>query len=357
MTSRRTSHRAGFGCLFHSNAPWGKSCSIGRTISPPTGARYAARFGSVLRRSTLICALEFWEPILPGSARQDISLACRPPRICYALSTGFRQTALRCVVLGQDSYPSPEFATGRAFEAGNVASWRELDKMFSKSVRAFTQQIVAARTGAPEYARSFEDWPKTLAAVETGVVAFDPPSRLAQRWVDDGVLLLNASLTLSRFRVDVDPHQARGHWPLWRPLMIAVLAPWSRAADPLAFIGFGDVAAETFARRPGIVRWKIATAAICVASCVIIPARADVVLALEQSHFSLCNATFGGDGAPSPSPGDNGPHGKAATISSLSARVPRAARSPIGSPPTAPIRCSCWKPAGKFATRCFVCQC
>jgi choline dehydrogenase-like flavoprotein len=78
----------------------------------------------------------------------------------------------------------------RAFEAGNVASWRELDKMFSKSVRAFIQQIVAARTGDSGYARNFADRPKTLAAIESGAVALEPASQLAQRWVDDGVLLL-----------------------------------------------------------------------------------------------------------------------------------------------------------------------
>jgi uracil-DNA glycosylase len=46
---------------------------------------------------------------------------------------------VRCVILGQAPYRAPDFATDRAFETGNVASWRELDKMFSKSVRAFIQ--------------------------------------------------------------------------------------------------------------------------------------------------------------------------------------------------------------------------
>lgn len=228
-------------------------------------------------------ALEFWEPIFPVR-RGRIFPGMPAAAHMFRAFDGIPPDRVRCVILGQDPYPSPEFATGRAFEAGNVASWRELDKMFSKSVRAFTQQIVAARTGAPEYARSFEDWPKTLAAVETGVVAFDPPSRLAQRWVDDGVLLLNASLTLSRFRVDVDPHQARGHWPLWRPLMIAVLKALVARGDPLAFIGFGDVAAETLAQA-GIDENSDGNL-----RCILRdhPARADVVLALDNP-FLLCN--------------------------------------------------------------------
>ncbi|MGZ5655956.1 MAG: hypothetical protein ACXWIZ_18340, partial [Caldimonas sp.] len=59
---------------------------------------------------------------------------------------------VQCVILGQPHYPALDFATGRAFEAGNVASWRELDKMFSQNVRAFIQQIIAARTGDSGYA-------------------------------------------------------------------------------------------------------------------------------------------------------------------------------------------------------------
>ena len=52
---------------------------------------------------------------------------------------GIAPEDVRCVILGQDPYPCPAFATGRAFEAGNVARWRELDKMFSPSVRAVVQ--------------------------------------------------------------------------------------------------------------------------------------------------------------------------------------------------------------------------
>ena len=196
--------------------------------------------------------LEFWEPVFPARRGKVFPGMPQGAHMLRAFD-GISPNLVRCVILGQDPYPSPEFATGRAFEAGNVAAWRELDKMFSKSVRAFMQQIVAARTGEAGYARSFSDWPKTLAAIESGAIAFEPPSQLAQRWVDDGVLLLNASLTLSRFKVDVDPHQARGHLPVWRPLMIRVLRALVERGVPLVIIGFGDVAAETL-RQAGVQR-------------------------------------------------------------------------------------------------------
>jgi uracil-DNA glycosylase len=113
----------------------------------------------------------------------------------------------------------------------------------------------------------------------------EPPSRLAQRWVDCGVLLLNASLTLSRFRIDVDPHQARGHLPLWRPWMIAVLRMLFDRGSPLVVIAFGDAAADTL-RRAGVVEGQHAGCAVILRDH---PARADAVLA-RDNPFVLCNA-------------------------------------------------------------------
>ena len=95
---------------------------------------------------------------------------------------GLAPEDVRCVILGQDPYPCPAFATGRAFEAGNVATWRELDKMFSPSVRALVQLVVAARTGEARYAEDFERWPSTLADIESGrdgASSHRPPSRIA----------------------------------------------------------------------------------------------------------------------------------------------------------------------------------
>ena len=197
---------------------------------------------------------------------------------------GVAPVDVRCVILGQDPYPCPAFSTGRAFEAGNVAHWRELDKMFSPSVRAFVQAIIAARTGEARYARSFADWPATLAAIEVGKAGLEAPGALADRWVASGVLLLNTSLTLSRFQRDVDPHQLRGHLPLWRPLMIRVIEHIAGRGTPVVFIGFGDAAAETLAAGLG-------GSGAATAERVILrphPAEADAFLALENP-FTLCN--------------------------------------------------------------------
>ncbi|MFK4821632.1 uracil-DNA glycosylase [Ochrobactrum quorumnocens] len=227
--------------------------------------------------------LEVWEPIFP--VRRGKHFPGMPVGThCLRAFDGISPDDVTCVVLGQDPYPEPGFATGRAFEAGNLAGWNELNKMFSKSIRAYTQQIVTARTGDLSYARDFSDWPKTLAAIENGAVALEHPSDIADRWVSEGALLLNASLTLTRFKVDIDPHQSQGHLVLWRPLIVETLRTLASRGKPLVFLGFGDAAAQALALA------GIDEAVGGHLRCVLRdhPARADEVLARPNS-FILCN--------------------------------------------------------------------
>jgi uracil-DNA glycosylase len=227
--------------------------------------------------------LEIWEPIFP--VRRGRHFPGMPEGThCLRAFDGISPEDVRCVVLGQDPYPEPGFATGRAFEAGNLAGWNELNKMFSKSIRAYTQLIVAARTGDLSYAHSFADWPKTLEAIERGAVKLEQPSKIADRWVNEGALLLNASLTLTRFKVDIDVHQSQGHLVLWRPLIVEALKLLAAREKPLVFLGFGDAAAQAL---------KLAGIDETVGGnlrCVLRdhPARADEVLT-RPNPFILCN--------------------------------------------------------------------
>ena len=228
--------------------------------------------------------LEPWEPIFPARRGRSLPGAPAGAHMLRAFD-GIAPEDVRCVILGQDPYPCPAFATGRAFEAGNVARWRELDKMFSPSVRAVIQLVVAERTGAAHYAESFARWPATLAAIEAGAVDLEAPEALAGHWVASGTLLLNSSLTLSRFRREGDPHQVQGHLPLWRPLLVRVLDRLARRGTPVVFIGFGDAAAGTLAAA------GLGEAEASAAGRVILrphPAAADEMLA-QENPLSLCN--------------------------------------------------------------------
>src|SRR6185436_4656713 len=99
-----------------------------------------------------------------------------------------------------------------------------LEKMFSVSVRTFMQLIAAARTADASYAASTAAWRKLVGEIEAGRIDIEPAANIADRWVMQGVLLINSALTLSRFKVEGDPHQLRGHLPLWRPFIRRVLA-------------------------------------------------------------------------------------------------------------------------------------
>ena len=228
--------------------------------------------------------LESWESVFPARRGRTVPGAPAGAHMLAAFE-GITPADVRCVILGQDPYPCPAFATGRAFEAGNVARWRELDEMFSPSVRAFIQSILAERTGEARYARSFAEWPATLAAIESGAIQLEAPEALADRWVASGVLLLNSSLTLSRFQREGDPHQVRGHLPLWRPLMHCVVEHLACRERPVVFLGFGDAAAETL-RTAGLRESENAAGGRVILRPH--PAEADAFLALENP-FTLCN--------------------------------------------------------------------
>lgn len=233
-------------------------------------------------------SLEAWEPVFPGRKGRTFPGAPRGAHIFHAFDA-IGPDDVRVVILGQDPYPCPAFSTGRAFEAGNVASWRELEKMFSVSVRTFMQLIVAARTGDASYASSTADWPRLRSDIEAGRLDLEPAAEIADRWVGQGILLLNSALTLSRFKVEGDPHQLKGHLPLWRPFIAAVISHLSGRGTPIVFIGFGGQAADALAAA-GVRATEEGAPPAGMTACVVRehPARGDAVLALENP-FVLCN--------------------------------------------------------------------
>ncbi|MCB1486286.1 MAG: uracil-DNA glycosylase [Bauldia sp.] len=235
--------------------------------------------------------LEAGEPVFPPRKGRIFPGAPKGAHLFRAFD-GIAPEDVRCVILGQDPYPCPAFATGRAFEAGNVANWRELEKMFSTSVRTFMQQIAEARTGDVGYVGSTAGWERLMADLEAGRIALEPADAIADRWVASGALLLNSSFTLSRFAVAGDPHQVRGHLPLWRPLMVRVLGHLAGRGRPVVFIGFGDQAAAALAEA-GIAE-GVAGEVGCILRAH--PAYAAEVLALENP-FLAANRMLGATGA------------------------------------------------------------
>jgi uracil-DNA glycosylase len=225
------------------------------------------------------------EPVFPARKSRRYPGAPKGAHVFRAFD-GIAPAEVRVVVLGQDPYPCGAFATGRAFEAGNVAEWRELEKMFSPSVRTFMLLIAAARTGDGSWARSVGEWSRLREEIETGRFAIEPAAEIADRWVEQGVLLLNSALTLSRFAVEGDPHQVRGQLPLWRPFVAAILRRLAERGSPIAFIGFGGQAAQALAAAGISEPMRPAANTTCILREH--PARGDEVLALPNP-FALAD--------------------------------------------------------------------
>ena len=181
------------------------------------------------------------EPVYPSRRRKALPGAPEGAHLFRAFDE-LEPQDVRCVLLGQDPYPDLRFATGRAFEAGAFSCWSGLDSMPSHSMRSLIQCVYAARLDDSSYAVDTAQWPRTLAAISNPANGFANPQRLVQEWVDQGVLLLNASLTISRFSVSGHPHQVHGHIPLWRPFVARIIRHLAGSGRPVIFGLFGEAA-------------------------------------------------------------------------------------------------------------------
>jgi uracil-DNA glycosylase len=111
-------------------------------------------------------------------------------------------SSVKVIILGQDPYPQPGVATGRAFEVGSLRSWNEpfqnisLKNILRAIYKAYTGEII-----------KFNDL-KTKFDNEFPVL---PPNRLFVHWESQGVLLLNTSFTCEPGK----PGSHRGLWEIF----------------------------------------------------------------------------------------------------------------------------------------------
>ncbi len=105
-------------------------------------------------------------------------------KVLHFLSVPLKK--VKVVIVGQDPYPQPGVATGRAFEVGTLASWTT--PFGNSSLKNILRAIYKAYTG--KIIRYGEL--KTKLDHEFPVL---PPSQLFASWESQGVLLLNTSFT------------------------------------------------------------------------------------------------------------------------------------------------------------------
>ena len=206
----------------------------------------------------------------------------------------------------------------------------------------------------PAMSASTADWERLIADIEAGRIDLEPAAEIADRWVRQGVLLLNSSFTLSRFAVEGDAHQVRGHLPLWRPVRGRRAPPRGR---PVARPWFSWASA---ARRPTPSPRPASPRTAPPAQRRLHSPRAPGARPRRCWRWRIRSSPAiarSSQWAPSRCPGSCRWPAQVLTITSLSAPAPPAACSPTGSPPTRRARCCSSRPAARTAIRSSACRC
>ncbi|NQU85497.1 MAG: uracil-DNA glycosylase [Mariniphaga sp.] len=93
---------------------------------------------------------------------------------------------IKIVIIGQDPYPQPGVATGRAFEVGSLKSWSEpfnnisLKNILRAIYKAYSGEVIKYNQLKTKFDNEFP---------------MLPPGKLFSSWEDQGVLLLNTYFT------------------------------------------------------------------------------------------------------------------------------------------------------------------
>lgn len=158
------------------------------------------------------------EPIYPARRRAALPGARADAHVFRAFD-GVAPSRVRCVLLGQDPYPQLSRATGRSFEQGDLGAWSPRAADVAASLRVLLRMLVAARTG--DASPLALPWAAFVRHAEG--LPIEPPRALFDHLQSQGVLCLNAGLTITRYRAGGAPEQTRGHIPFWRPVVGQVL--------------------------------------------------------------------------------------------------------------------------------------
>lgn len=192
------------------------------------------------------------EIIFPGRKGRE-SAGAQPGSHVFRALDGLAPDAVRVVIIGQDPYPNVAQATGRAFDQGDRKIWIQDEKPRSptNSLRRILQQLAVFRTGERDYGKAAGGWGRVKDDIVSGDLPLQAPGALFDHWQSQGVLFLNAGLTITRFQ---DPHQQQGHIPLWKPVVGAICRRLAeRRNEPVVFLCWGTDALK-FLVKTGVLK-------------------------------------------------------------------------------------------------------
>lgn len=102
---------------------------------------------------------------------------------------------IKVIILGQDPYPYPNFATGRAFEVENISNWQELvNPSLNWKGKSLQNMIICIYRNATGDT-SIDKYDGILQKIEDKTFNISPPKPWFDSLEDQGVLFLNMALT------------------------------------------------------------------------------------------------------------------------------------------------------------------
>jgi uracil-DNA glycosylase len=187
------------------------------------------------------------EPIFPARLRTPL-VAARGDAHVFRAFDDLAPAEVRCVLIGQDPYPKSSRATGRSFEQGDLESWSVPASKVAASLRNLVRMLIAARIGVGAFQGG--SWRALIERAAMADINLEPPRQLFDRLqIEEGVLFLNAGLTLTRYKSGGAPEQTQGHIPFWKPVVGRVLRTLSsRGNGHVVFLCLGGFAQQLVVR-------------------------------------------------------------------------------------------------------------
>ncbi len=186
--------------------------------------------------------LEEDKPIFPGRKNHPVNGSPPGAHVFRALSV-LTPDKVKAVIIGQDPYPAIARATGRSFDQGDLNSWTDPAAEVAPSLRPLAQIAAHFRTGNDAYLKPGTGWNRLVADLTANTLTLEPPTKLFDHWENQGVLCLNAALTISGYKRGGSDEQKFGHLPLWRPVINRIiLALAARNQGHVVFLAWGSFA-------------------------------------------------------------------------------------------------------------------
>lgn len=176
-----------------------------------------------------------WKPFLTAEIKgllnqiEEETLAeITPPAEKVLRFLEFPLQSAKIIILGQDPYPQPGAATGRAFEVGTLKSWNQPFKNIS--LKNILRAVYKAYSGEVlKFSNLKQKFDNEFPLL--------PPTKLFHHWEKEGVLLLNTSFTCA-------PGKPGSHRQIWEKFTSELLEFINREQPGVTWFLWGNHALD-----------------------------------------------------------------------------------------------------------------